>query len=246
MAAEAGKHVMCEKPLASTVADCRAMIEACAKNGVKLQTAFPCRYSPAVLRAKQAIDDGEIGELLGINGTNHGMCPGGWFVDKKLSGGGAVMDHTVHVADLMRWILKSEVSQVYAEIGNLMFAQDFDDSGIVSLQFQNRAFATIDCSWSRPKSFPIWGDVTLQIVGTEGAISLDLTNQKTELYSDETMRFSWNCWGTNLDSAMVAAFVRSIETNQPVDVTGEDGLAATEIVEAAYRSAELGLPVGLR
>jgi len=245
LAAQAGKHVMCEKPLAPTAADCRAMIEVCRRSGVKLQTAFPCRYSPAMQRAKQAIESGQTGRILAIKGTNHGMCPGGWFIDRKLSGGGAVMDHTVHVVDLMRWVLKSEVSEVYAETSNLMFHQDFEDIGILTLQFKDGTFATIDSSWSRPKSFPFWGDVTMEIVGTDGVISLDLFDQKIDVYSDATMRVSWNYWGSSPDLGLVAAFVRSIEQDSPVEVSGEDGLAATEVVEAAYRSAETGEPVGI-
>jgi len=246
IAAQAGKHVLCEKPLAPTVEDCRAMIDECKKHNVKLMTAFPCRYSPAMIQAKRAIDAGQIGKILAIKGTNHGVCPGGWFIDKKLAGGGAVVDHTVHVADLMRWILGSEVSEVYAEIGNLMFHSDYDDIGMLTLTFQDGTFATIDSSWSRPKSFPFWGDVTLEIVGTDGTISLDLFNQKIELYCDATMRASWEYWGSNLDRGLVAAFVNSIEHNVPVEVSGEDGLAATEVVEAAYQSAQMGEPVKLR
>ena len=96
-AAEAGKAVLCEKPIATTVEDGQEMIEACEKAGVKFGIAFPCRYIPAVRRAKEAVESGQIGRIIGIKGTNHGSMPGGWFAQKEKSGGGAVMDHTVHV-----------------------------------------------------------------------------------------------------------------------------------------------------
>lgn len=246
MAAEAGKHVLCEKPLAPTVDDCRTMITGCEKHGVKLQTAFPCRYSPAMIQTKRTVDAGQIGKVLAIKGTNHGMCPGGWFIDKKLAGGGAVMDHTVHVADLMRWLLGSEVAEVYAEIDNRIFCQDYDDTGLLTIEFQNGTFATLDASWSRPKSFPIWGDVTMEITGTDGVISLDMFNQKISVFSDASMRCSWDYWGSNIDHGLVSAFVNSIDDNLPIEITGEDGLAATEVVEAAYLSAERHAPVKLR
>lgn len=246
LAAEVGKHVLCEKPLAPTVEDCREMIQACEKHKVKLQTAFPCRYSAAMMQAKRAVESGQLGRILAMKGTNHGRCPGGWFIDKKLAGGGAVMDHTVHVTDLMRWLLGSEVSQVYAEISNKMFGQDYDDTGLLTLEFQDGSFATLDSSWSRPKSFPTWGDVTLEITGTGGVLSLDLFNQKIDVMSDASMRLTWDYWGSNIDHGMVSAFVNSIDQHLPIEVTGEDGLAATEVVQAAYRSAELGEPVKLR
>ncbi len=245
MAAEAGKHVLCEKPLAPSIEDCKDMIRACKEHGVKLQTAFPCHFSPAKIQAKQAIEAGKLGEILAIKGTNHGKCPGGWFIDKDLAGGGAVMDHTVHVVDLMRWVLGSEISEVYAEIGNRMFGQDFDDIGMLTFEFQDGTFATLDISWSRSKSFPTWGDVTMFITGTKGVLSLDLFNQKIDVYSDSSSGCAWDFWGSNIDYGLVSAFVNSIDQDLPIVTTGDDGLAATEAVMAAYRSFELGEPVKL-
>lgn len=66
-------------------------------------------------RVKQALEQGQTGEVLAIKGTNHGRMPGGWFTDPDLAGGGAVLDHTVHVADLIRWLLGKEFTSVYAE-----------------------------------------------------------------------------------------------------------------------------------
>lgn len=71
MAAKAGKHVLCEKPISVSMKDAQAMIEACDKSGVKLMTAFPCRFAPPVERVKQLIDEGKIGKILAINGTSN-------------------------------------------------------------------------------------------------------------------------------------------------------------------------------
>src|SRR5947209_6613557 len=81
-------------------------------------TAFPCRYSPVMQKLKAMIDSGSAGKVLAFRGTNRGRNPGGWFIDRQLSGGGAMIDHTVHVTDLMRWLLRDEVKEVYAEISN--------------------------------------------------------------------------------------------------------------------------------
>lgn len=118
-AAAAGKHVLSEKPLATTVEDARAMIEACESAGVLLSVAFPMRYSPEIAQVAAAAQAGRLGTIAAIAGTNPGSCPGGWFADKDLAGGGCMMDHTVHVADLMCWITGSVPKTVYAQ-GNEM------------------------------------------------------------------------------------------------------------------------------
>lgn len=245
MAAQAGKHVLCEKPIATTISDAQAMINVCKRNGVQLMTAFPCRYSPAMVRVKELVDAGSIGQVLAIKGTNQGRMPGGWFIEKDKSGGGAVIDHTVHVADLMRWLLRSEPSEVYAEISNAMHHEEYDDVGQLTITFDNGVFTSLNTSWSRPKSFPTWGDVTMEITGTNGVISMDMFAQDFAIYSDKTMSTSWVHWGNNIDLLMVRDFASSVANGTPVKITGEDGLRAVEVALGAYQSFELGEPVRL-
>jgi predicted dehydrogenase len=246
MAAASGKHVLCEKPLATTTADGEAMVAACRSAGVQLMTAFPCRFSPAMARLKATLDGGQAGPVLAVRGTNRGRCPFGWFVDKALSGGGAVIDHTVHVTDLMRWITGREVVEVYAETSNRMFGADFDDIGFLTMQFEGGVFATLDSSWSRPKSFPTWGDVTMNVTCEKGVLSLDMFAQNLIAYSDRTGGANWIPWGSNIDLLMLDAFVKAVLNGAPVPITGEDGLRAVDVALAAYRSAECGEPVTVR
>lgn len=246
MAAKAGKHVLCEKPIATTIEDGRAMIEVCREHNVKLMTAFPCRFSPSIVRVKEKVDAGCIGEVLAIKGTNHGKMPGGWFIDLAKSGGGAVIDHTVHVADLMRWVLRSEPAEVYAEISNAMHHGDYDDCGLLTITFENGVFSTLDTSWTRPKAFPVWGDVTMEIQGTKGVIVFDMFNQNLHVYSNENTSCQTVNWGSNTDLLMVKDFVTSVANDLPVSVTGEDGLAALSVALAAYQSQKAGAPVRVR
>ncbi|MDI6784454.1 MAG: Gfo/Idh/MocA family oxidoreductase, partial [bacterium] len=245
MAAKAGKHVLCEKPISVSVKDAQVMIDACEKNSVQLMTAFPCRFAPPVARVKQMIEEGKIGKILAINGTNHGRMPGGWFIEKKLSGGGAVMDHTVHVADLMRWFTKAEFVEVYAEIDTRFYDFKIDDCGTLSMKMNSGAFATLDPSWSRTNVYPTWGDVTMHIIGTDGVIWLDTFNQKMALYNKDDVRPNWLYWGSNMDLDMVKAFIEAVENNKPVPVTGYDGLKAMEVALGAYQSAKKKAPVKL-
>lgn len=246
MAAQAGKHVLCEKPLATTVADGEAMIAACARAGVQLMTAFPCRYSPVMQRLKETLESGDAGEVVAIRGTNRGRNPGGWFINKAESGGGATMDHTVHVTDLMRWMLQDEVKEVYAEVSNNISHLDFDDVGFLSLTFERGVFGTLDASWSRPKTFPTWGDVTLDVITDRGTLSMDMFAQNLVVYSDAKNSVSWHNWGGSMDDGLLGAFATAVREGSPVPITGLDGLRAAEVALAAYRSAELLKPITLR
>jgi predicted dehydrogenase len=242
-AAEAGTHVMCEKPVAATLADARRMVDACRRAGVILQTAFPMRFSPPVIRAKQMHDEGKIGRVLAANTTNHGRMPGGWFVDRRLSGGGAVMDHTVHVADLLRWILADEVAEVYAEAGRFIHPHlKCEDCGVLSMKFRRGAIATLDASWSRLPSFPTWGDVTLRLWGEKGTITADAFCQQVDVHAN---RHWYAGWGSNADLGLVGDFIESVATGRKASVTGVDGLRALEVALAAYRSIRTGKPVHL-
>ena len=160
-ALEGGAHVLCEKPIATAVEDARAMIRASEVTGRQLRTAFPVRYLPAIRHAREAVRSGGIGRVLAVSGTNRGQAPGGWFLDSELAGGGALMDHTVHVADALRWILGAEVGSVYAEVGTFFGSHEVDDGAILTVEFEggtiaDGAFATIDPSWSRGDGYPTW------------------------------------------------------------------------------------------
>lgn len=245
VAAQHNKHVMCEKPLSVSNEDAEAMIEVCKRANVKLLTAFPCRFHPAFLQLKQSVDNGDLGKLLAIKATNQGKCPWGWFVDKSLSGGGAVIDHTVHVVDLMRCMSGSEPVRVYAEIDNRMHKKDFDDTGILTVEFANGLYATVDASWSRPKSYATWGNVKLDVVGTDGIAAMNMFAQQIDGFYDKSMSYTYDYWGENSDLNLVASFARCIGEDTPPEVTGEDGARALAVALAAYESAKTGKPVSL-
>ena len=247
-AAAAGKHVLCEKPIATTIEHATEMIEAAKANSVRLQIAFPCRFATPAIEVKKVLDSGQIGEVLAVCATNHGNLPDDWFADKKLAGGGAVMDHTVHVVDLLRWMLNREVVSVYAEIDSLFYGKDIDDCGMLNLELEGGVIVTQDPSWSRLKCFPTWGDVTMEFLGEKGVAYLDLFKQKIDLYSLEKTRARWIYWGDDMDQGLIKDFVAMIREGREPSITGEDGLRALEVTLAAYLSAEkcekIALPLG--
>lgn len=245
-AAAAGKHVLCEKPLGLSEAEMLEMIQVCKDNGVQLMTAFPCRYITSVRQAKEAIDAGQIGEILAMKGTNRGTMPGGWFIEREKSGGGAVFDHTVHVMDLMHWFTGSKAEEVYAHVETLYNDTDIDDAGMVHVKFANGVVAVLDPSWSRNRNYPTWGDVTLEIIGTKGVLNIDSFAQKNDVYSDVTGKASWSFWGDDMDEGLVNSFIESIRDGKPVEITGEDGYLSARVALAAYESASNKRTVRLR
>lgn len=244
-AAKAGVHVLSEKPLATTVADARAMIDACRAAGVQLGVALPVRSSPAVIALKEAIGRGSLGRVRAVRATNPGQYPGRWFGDPVEAGGGAAMDHTVHVTDALRWLLGDEVVRVHAELGSFLHGLPVEDCGLLTLDLAGGAFASIDCSWSRPATYPTWGGVTMHVVGERGTVDVDVFRQSLTHNDDAAGATRLVSWGDDLTAVMLAGFVDAILAGRPVPISGEDGLRSLEVVIAAYRSAELGRPVAI-
>lgn len=244
-AANARVHVLSEKPLATTIADARAMIDACRAAGVQLGTAFPVRGSPAVIALRDAIRAGSLGPIRAVRAANPGQYPGRWFGDRTLAGGGAAMDHTVHAADAIRWLTGDEFSRVHAELGSLIYGLDVEDCGVLTCDLAGGGFASIDCSWSRPQTFPTWGGVTLHVVGEAATVDVDVFRQALTHYDDAAGRTRLVGWGDDLTRWMVAGFVDAILADRPVPIDGADGLRALEVAIAAYRSSERGRPVAI-
>lgn len=241
LAASAGKWILCEKPLAPGVPEAKLMVNLCEKAKVGLGTAFPCRFAPPLVAARQQLQNGDFGDVLAVTATNHGKFPGGWFADAERSGGGAVMDHTVHVADLLRWMLGREFTSVYCEADNVLheFEMGVDDLGSLHMEMQGGIHVQHVASWSRCKTFPTWGDVTLEIIGTKGVLRIDAFNQKVTVYNDFDGTVEWASYGDNPDYGLVKDFVDAIHDKRPPCATGIDGLRATEVTAAAERSMRL-------
>ncbi|MCD6562304.1 MAG: Gfo/Idh/MocA family oxidoreductase [Thermoproteales archaeon] len=244
-AAEHGKHMIVEKPIAVRLDDADKMVNVAKKHDVKFQTAFVMRYHDATLTVKKMLEEGNIGDILVITTTNHGKYPDLWFAEPELSGGGSMIDHTVHTADLMRWYTKDEVAEVYAIIGEKIRKElKAEDTGLISLKFRNGVVGSIDCSWSRHDTWPIWGDVWLGIIGTEGYIVIDAFRPNVELVV-KGKPLVWQYFGSNADKNMILDFIRVVDEDLEPRASGWDGRQALEITLAAYKSANSGMVIKL-
>lgn len=251
LAASQGVDVLCEKPLATTVEDGEAMVAACRAAGVRLAVAFPVRFSPAYAAVKAAVASGEAGRVLTVSGANNGAMPTRtrrWFADPELAGGGALMDHTVHIADLLDDLFgDARPVDVYAQTNNRMYEGEVDaeTSGLVTVTYDNGSVATIDCSWSHPRSHHSWGGLELTVIGERATLEMDAFDQSVHGYSERDRQGLELPFGADLDERMLRAFLHGPGDGGMDVADGEGGLRTLKIVAAGYASARSGVPVAV-
>lgn len=247
-AAAAGAHILCEKPLATTVEDGRAMLDAAERAGVTLMTAYPVRFAPSFVDARERVRAGQLGEIVGIRGTNNGKLPSdrAWFTDPELAGGGALVDHVVHCADLLDDLLGELPTTVRAVSNRLLHGSDalrVETGGLVTATYPSGIVATIDCSWTVPENAPTWGGLTLQITGTKGNVTV--APFAPHVAGQTVDGQVWEGVGDNLDDLMLAEFVDAVRAGRAAVPDGRVGLRTLRVADAARRSAADGQPVTL-
>lgn len=237
-AAKAKKHILCEKPIATNVEDALEMIQACNDNNVILQIAYPVRFSAPIQELKEMIDRGELGDIVACRTTNRGRSPGRWFIDKDKSGGGAVLDHTVHMVDIMRWYLNAEVTEVEAIVDSYFHDSDIDDVGLLTLEFGNGVIATHDASWSKFDEYPTWGDITIEVIGTKQIVKCDALKEHLKVYGTNIKSLKHVFFGNDMNLGLVKDFINCIKEGREPSITGFDGLKSLEVSLAAYEASK--------
>lgn len=252
-AARAGKHVICEKPIALTVEDAQAMIAACEKAGVQLHIAHVVRYVSHYHAAKQAIDAGHIGKPCVMRLSRAGYQPrkstDNWFVDAARSGG-MMLDLMIHDYDYARW-LAGDIERVFARSIRGTEPDAAGDYALVTLRYTNGAIAHIEGGWIYP---PGIFRTSLDIAGTDGVIEWASDDAQT-LHTHLTNPPPADTAEVAVPSAAAADspftaqlhdFYRAITSGITPRVTPQDAVAALEIGLAAIESARTGQPVTLK
>ncbi|MFK4762183.1 Gfo/Idh/MocA family protein [Microbacterium sp. ZW T5_45] len=242
-AAAAGVHVLCEKPLATTVDDAGAMREACERAGVTLMVAYPVRFAPSVREAIAELRSGRLGRVLGVTGVNNGKLPQdrAWFTDPELAGGGALVDHVVHCADLLDELLAERAESVRAVSNSILHGQRdlaVETGGLVTIQYPSGVIATIDCSWSWPMSSPTWGGLTLQVVAEKGTVTVSPFAHGVA--GHDAQAETWIPVGADLDALLLEEFVRAVREGRHPQPDAGVGIRTVEIATAALASAARG------
>lgn len=257
-AAEAGKHVMVEKPIACNVKQADAMIDACAKAGVKLAVNLVSRYTGAAIRAKELIEQGAIGKVLALKfhvaadkketywtQGYSGRVQTDWRTLKEKSGGGILMMNLVHDIDRMRYITGLEAVRVYSEYDTFLTDVEVEDFITVSIRYDNGALGNILAS-----SCARGGEGTgNRIYGADGQL---LFGSNLRVFTTRNVegleQGRWNeVEVPSMDGRriFVERFADAVFANQPPEIPGEEGRKTLEVIEAAYLSGERCEPVTL-
>ncbi len=252
-AAAAGKHVLCEKPMAMTADECRRMIEACERAGVKLQIGFMRRFDRGFRYAKEQIEAGAIGEVVLVKSLTHGPSkPQPWMLDIEKSNG-PLAEVSSHDIDTLRWFAGSDISEVYAIAGNFrsgFAAQEyprFYDNVIVASRFSDGKQGLIEGAVYVQYGY----DARAEILGTEGVLFVGgLEGQRVQVVSHRHGAVSpvVESWRTLFLDAYLAedrSFVDCIRNDTVPEVTGYDGLQAVQVVNAGNQSIQEGRPVSI-
>jgi predicted dehydrogenase len=243
-AADAGKHVFCEKPMALDVEECDAMIAAGEAAGVVLQVGFVRRFQPEFAEAHRRIEAGDIGEPMVVKSVTRGPgLPPAWAHDLRRSNG-MLAEVNSHDFDCVRWLTGSEIVRVYAETANVkgeargVTAPNFYDNAVVTLRFENGALGTIDGTCPADYGY----DARVEVLGSEGLLVVG-DHRATALLeirargSGEVPTFAtWPQrfeWGYREE---LRAFVEAAAGAAAPAVGGADGRAAVAAVVAANRS----------
>ncbi len=241
-AAKAGKHVLCEKPLALTVSDAREMLDACRVSGVRLGVCFQNRFHPAHVETRRLVAEGRVGQVQMARAqySRHGLEPlSGWRADATIGGAGSLMGLGLHALDLVRYVSGEEFAEVTALMDSDPASGVLDEEVALLVRLGNGGFAFVNANRDMP-----WATNELAIegyrarvrtsntVGTmlRGSLEVETENASAKFeYSDPDP-------ATALYAAMVDDFCDAVVDGREPRATGSDGLAMVRLTEAILRS----------
>lgn len=230
-AIEEGKHILVEKPMTNTIEEAKALIEAAEKNSVILTVGFVERFNPAVQEAIKRVADGEIGEVILAHTRRVSRSPG------RIGDVGVIKDLAIHDIDIVNHIFKGDPESVYAIAGRI--AHNYEDYANINIRYKGDRTAFVETNWLTPRR-----KRTLTITGTEGIINVEYTTQEISIETHQQVTQPILPYQEPLYLEL-KNFVDSVTNDTPPQVTGEDGLKALRICEAALSSAKIGRRVEL-
>lgn len=250
-ALKAGKHVLCEKPMATTKQEAEDMIEAAKLSGKKLMIAHNQRFVPSHRKAKEIIESGQIGKIFsfrtafGHPGPESWSADGkdSWFFRKREAVMGAMGDLGIHKADLIRYLLGEEVSEVAAFVETLAKEQtDVDDNAVCILKTESGIIGTLAASWSyngkEDNSTIIYGEKGMIRLEDDPEYSLVVQYKNGEAVHYKLGAIQSNEEGGQSKSHVIDHFVSSIVNDEEPAVTGLDGMKSLLVILAAFEAAD--------
>jgi predicted dehydrogenase len=240
-AAEAGKHVLCEKPLAMSAAECDRVLAACRANGVTLGVAYYRRLYPAVRRVKAIVESGDIGTpvFAQMNAFEYfdppPDHPRAWLLQPSIAGGGPMMDFGCHRIEVLVNLFGPHVRHATALTANVVFDRPVEDTAAVLLQFEGGPCASVTVTHASRER-----QDTLHVFGTRGSIHIDDLNAGVVQVRTDSQRIEAHPPAANVHLPLVEDFVNAVLTNREPAVTGETGRAVAAIEDIIYAVAPAG------
>ncbi len=253
MAAEAGLHVLCEKPMARNLAEAKQMAAACRKNNVRLMVGHMMRFNPCHSWAKDFLKSGGLGKVIEARGkfgfhlpTAYPLSTSPWHLDPGIAGGGSLLSVGIHVVDLLRFLLGQEVRQVASlmETRTYPFPMDWEASTV--LRFEGGALATVLSSFEN-----LCGPNDLEICGTDGVMKITGTLWRESAGQVEVdarsgkQTYQPPAGTPNPYVLQINHFADCIHEGREPLISGEEGVKAIAACMAAYESARTGKAVSL-
>jgi len=254
---KAGKHVLCEKPMALSVKECEDMIDTAKKTGYKLMIAHMWRFDREIIWLRNVIMSGKLGKIFKAKSHEvliydiFGEDPStkSWFVNKSLAGGGAMTDMGIHSFDTLRFVLGDiRPTKVFAKIGTYFKDIEVEDTATLMLEFEGGILSLIEAGW-----YNLYADEKqgyTQIFGTKGyarAVPSELQIDIEGEWSFVKPQIPQRSQQEDLSAfqAQMDHFLNCIIKNKEPSPNGNDGLWAMKILEAAYHSDKIGDSVNI-
>ncbi len=245
-ALEAGKQTCCEKPLARTPREARAMVDAAKRNKVFLKTGSNLRYFSNVKKAKELIDKKAIGKPLFIRGwIGHDgkKVLHAWNVKRDIAGGGTMLDNGAHILDLFRWFM-GDFSDCFGHVRRLQMPIAVEDNGMGLFRTQDGRMAFIQSSWTE------WsGYMYMEVYGSDGCLFIDnrLGASKTTLGDRKEIRqvFDYSTEPPQSYELELKDFIGGVKKKRQPMASGYDGMKVIEMVHGIYESSKTGRVVKL-
>ncbi len=239
-AAESGKHILVEKPIATTVEDAAAMIHAADTARVKLMVGFSLRFSLHYMHVKKVVSDGTLGDLVSIYARRLNVISQAERLKGRV---GVMMFLGTHDFDAMRWIVNSEPVSVYCQAStSVPSPYPIENEAFSIIRFANGVVGCAQIGWYLPDQHPAGRDFKLDLSGSKGSLNLDQMRQGIEIYTQGGAKFP------SISAGLVdedRAFVDCVLDERPVPASGKDGLVALQMILAATQSIQTGQPVNL-
>ena len=239
-AAEAGKHVLCEKPMGMNTAECDTMIEACRSNNVKLGVAYYRHHYPVIARIKEVISSGEIGGIVfaQINAFEYFNPQPGvdryWFMKKDLAGGGPMFDFGCHRIEVLLNIFGS-IAVTEGFVGNLVFEREVDDTATAFFHFDSGPNAVLNVTHAVYES-----QDTLDIFGTKGSIHVARLNAgNMTVKTPDGERTEDHPPHANIHQPLVDDFTQAVLGDSEPSVGGDIGREVNRVEEEIYRRGSI-------